>query len=54
MIDGGDCEAVSGMDELKEKLKYWEKIYPGAALSTTDPTCLDLGSNRGRYDIVYP
>jgi hypothetical protein len=38
MIDGDDCEAISGMNDWLENPKYVEKICPSAALSTTDPT----------------
>jgi hypothetical protein len=45
MIDGDDCRAISGMNECQGKPKYSEKPCPSAALSTTDPTGLDPGSN---------
>jgi hypothetical protein len=31
------------------KPKYWEKTYPSATLSTTNPTRPDLGSNPGHF-----
>jgi hypothetical protein len=47
MIDGDDCGAISGMNEWQGKPKYSEETCPSAALSTTDHTCLDPGSNPG-------
>jgi hypothetical protein len=47
--DGEICEAVSGMNERQGKPKYLEESCPSAALSITDPTWPDLGSNPGRY-----
>jgi hypothetical protein len=39
----------SGWNENRQgKPKYSEKTCPNASLSTTNPTLLDLGSNRGR------
>jgi hypothetical protein len=35
---------------LESKPKYWEKICPSAALSATNPTWPDQGSNPGRRD----
>jgi hypothetical protein len=35
-------------NDWQGKLKYSEKTCPSAALSTTNPTCLDLSSNQGR------
>jgi hypothetical protein len=47
MIDGDDCGAISRVNEWQGKQKYLGKTCPSAALSTTDPTWLDLGSNTG-------
>jgi hypothetical protein len=47
MIDGDDCGAVSRMDAWQGKWKYREETCPSAALSTTDPTWLEAGSNPG-------
>jgi hypothetical protein len=47
MIDGDDCVAFSGMNEWQGKPKYWEETFPSSALSTTDPTWLQLDSNPG-------
>jgi hypothetical protein len=47
MMDGDDCGAVSGMNEWQGKSEYWKETCPSAALSTTDPTLLDPGSNPG-------
>jgi hypothetical protein len=47
MIDGDDCGAVSGMSEWQVKLNYLEEAFTSAALSNTDPTLLDPGSNPG-------
>jgi hypothetical protein len=44
-MDGGDCWAIIGMNEWQEEQRYLKKICPSAALSTTDPTWLDLGLN---------
>jgi hypothetical protein len=43
-----DCIAVSTMKGYQWKLKYSEKTCASAALSTTDPTWLEQGSNPGR------
>jgi hypothetical protein len=51
MIDGDDCGVVGAMNDCKGKVKYSEKTHPSAALSTTNPTWLDLGSNPGRRGI---
>jgi hypothetical protein len=48
MMDGDDCGAVSAMNEWQGKPKYPEETCPSAALSTTDPTLLEQGSNLGR------
>jgi hypothetical protein len=49
MIDGGDdCGTISYMNEWQGKPKYSEKIWPSAALSTTDPSWLDPGQDPGR------
>jgi hypothetical protein len=37
MTHGDDCGAISGRNEWQGKLKYFEKIFPNATLSTTDP-----------------
>jgi hypothetical protein len=37
-------------NEWQGKPKYSEKTYPGATLSTTNPTWPDLGLNPGRRD----
>jgi hypothetical protein len=37
-IDVDYCGAVGGMNECQDKPKYWERICPSAALSSTDPT----------------
>jgi hypothetical protein len=50
MIDIGDFGAISGMNNWQGKPKYSEKTCPSAALSTTNPTLLDQGSNPGRRD----
>jgi hypothetical protein len=46
--DDDGCGAISGRNGWQGKPKYWEEICPSAALSTTDPTWLDPGSNTGR------
>jgi hypothetical protein len=38
VIDGDDCETVSGRNEWQEKLKYSEETCPSAALATADRT----------------
>jgi hypothetical protein len=38
MIEDDDCGGIDGMSTWQVKPKYSKKIYPGAALSTTDPT----------------
>jgi hypothetical protein len=38
MIDGVDCGEIGGMNEWQGKLKDWEKTFPSAVLSTTEPT----------------
>jgi hypothetical protein len=43
-----DCGAIRGMNEWQDKPKYAEETCPSAALSTTDPTRLEQGSNPGR------
>jgi hypothetical protein len=48
VIDGDNYEAISGMNEWQRKPKYSEEICPSAAVSTTDPTWLEPGSNPGR------
>jgi hypothetical protein len=50
IIYADDCEAISEMHEWQGKPKYWKKTCLSAALSTTDPTLLDPGSNPGRRD----
>jgi hypothetical protein len=47
MINDDECGAVGGMSGRRE-LKYSEKTYPSATLSTTNPTWHNLGSNLGR------
>jgi hypothetical protein len=49
MIDGDDCGAISVINEWQGKPKYCEETCPSAALSTTDPTRLDSGSNPGLH-----
>jgi hypothetical protein len=41
-------EQISGMNEWQGKPKYSEKTSASAALSTTEPTQIDPGSNSGR------
>jgi hypothetical protein len=48
MVDGDDCRAIGGMNEWQGKPQYLEKTCPIAALSTTDATWLEQGSNPGR------
>jgi hypothetical protein len=49
LLAPGDCEdgEFGGMN-WQGKPKYWEKTYPGATFSTTNPTWADAGSNPGR------
>jgi hypothetical protein len=47
MTGGDDCEAISEMNQQLGKPKYAEQTCPSTALSTTDSTLLDLGSNPG-------
>jgi hypothetical protein len=45
-----ECGAICVTNDWLWKAKYWKKICPGAALSTTIPTRLDPGrslSNAG-------
>jgi hypothetical protein len=48
IIDGDDSAVICGVNDWQGKLKYPEITFPIAALSTTDPTWLDSGSNPGR------
>jgi hypothetical protein len=48
VIDGDNCGAISGIIEWQGKPKYLEIAWPSAALSTTGPKWLDVGSNLGR------
>jgi hypothetical protein len=48
MVDGDECEAISGMKAGRGKQKYSEKTCPTDALSTTDPTWFDPGWNPDR------
>jgi hypothetical protein len=48
MIDGDDCEAISGTNEWQEKLKYLEKTCPSTILFTIDTIRFDGVSNLGR------
>jgi hypothetical protein len=48
MIDDDGCAAISGINEWEGKRKYSEYTCCSAALSTTDPTWLEPGSNPGR------
>jgi hypothetical protein len=50
MIDGDDCGAISGTNKCQGKPKSSEETCPSAALSTIDPTLLDLDSIRDRSD----
>jgi hypothetical protein len=43
--DDDECGAISGMNDWQGKLKYSEKTCPSAALSTTNPTGIDLALN---------
>jgi hypothetical protein len=47
MIDGYDCGAIGGMYDWQGKLKYSQQTCPSATLSTTNPTCPELGFNLG-------
>jgi hypothetical protein len=48
MIDGGDDDVWSSRwNDWQAKLMYSEIICPGTASSTTNPTLLDLSSNKG-------
>jgi hypothetical protein len=48
MIDGDDCGAVRGMNDLAREMEVLGENLPPAALSTTDPTYLDPGLRRGK------
>jgi hypothetical protein len=48
MINCYDCGAVSGINDWQGKLEYSDKTYPSVALSTPDPTWLDLGCCSGK------
>jgi hypothetical protein len=48
MRDGDDCGAISNTNQWHEKPKHSVETFPSAALSATDPTWLQPGSNPGR------
>jgi hypothetical protein len=48
MIDGDEYGAISGMNKWQGKLKYLEKTYPSAALSTIDSTWFDPDRHGGK------
>jgi hypothetical protein len=52
MIDADDLRAISGMSDWQVKPKYSEKFFASAALTTTDPTRFDLGSNSGHRNAL--
>jgi hypothetical protein len=47
-IDGDECGAINGINEWQGKPKYWEETRNSAALSNTDHTRFDPGSNQGQ------
>jgi hypothetical protein len=48
MMDYDECGAVGRMLGRESEVLYLEKIRPGTAFSTTNPTCPNSGSNPGR------
>jgi hypothetical protein len=44
-MDDNNCGAISGRNEWQGKPKYSEETCPSVALSTTDPSRLNPGSN---------
>jgi hypothetical protein len=47
MIGDDDCGEIDGIQIVQGKQEYWEKTYPNATLSTTNPRCLDPVVNPG-------
>jgi hypothetical protein len=47
MRDGDDCGALSGINDWQGKLRYSEKTYHSASLSTTDPARFYLSAMMG-------